>query len=256
MPQSSFILTEESASGSDTLVIVFLNLYYYQPDKRNAYVAKAGFAEAHRIFIYDSSINMLQLGLSPGYPGVASVLGYIREQIARLKPKRIVTSGSSAGGHASLLFGHLLKADVSVAFAPYTNLRPEAFEARGKASSYIGRHIQRLIDGSPLLVPEYLDLRPLLEYYNGKTKFLVHVGRGCLQDVTRARHLQGLPGVRVYEHRFNYHVIDGYLTECGHLRACHSDSYRLPPAPRIWLDRVRFWVNFRLGRLRRMRQTA
>ena len=61
---------------------------------------------------------------------------------------------------------------------------------------------------------DFRNLPKILENYNGKTKYFVHVGRDCEQDLNHARTIEHLPNVEIvlYEgesHACAAHVLRG-----------------------------------------------
>jgi hypothetical protein len=54
----------------------------------------------------------------------ASLLEYLRREIAMLRPTRLVTIGASMGGYAAIRAGLALRADAILAFAPQVSLDP------------------------------------------------------------------------------------------------------------------------------------
>ncbi|MEO0794162.1 MAG: hypothetical protein AAFX93_03315 [Verrucomicrobiota bacterium] len=222
------IIAEKGSTNTDTLVIVFLNQSNHPEKFREKLCRAYGFDSYHKIFVYDRSTCMTLLGIPPERKDFNEVRAEIESLVKRFAPKRLITTGSSAGSFPALLFGHLLKADVAVAIAPFTNLDPDALSDQELMVRRQMKRVQRLIDENPEAPTKYMNLRSVLDQYNGKTKYLIHVSRGFQSDYQHAINLEGLPGVRIHEHLYNDHSLDTYLADTHQLKKCHSANYRVP----------------------------
>lgn len=148
----------------------------------------------------------------PGAGGsIAEVAAWLRGLCARKGARRVVTMGNSTGGWAAILFGILIGADDVQAFAPKTRMcgtedfhEPDRFPR--VAQSIRG-------DG------DLLDLREVLARQGtAKTRISIHYPRHDPVDARHARHFEGLPGVRLFEYRFQQHTLARALRDAGVLR--------------------------------------
>jgi acyl carrier protein len=181
-------------------------------------VAFTGFAGRYMMRAYDFLDLMGALGYSyillrdprrawylHGLGGEArdfpSLVRLLHRHIARLAPSRVITVGTSAGGFAALLGGHLLGADCVHALAPQTYLDiPNIVRHRDVD---LVRVMWRALLGVYRvsgLGSRLLDARRLLSEDNGRTRYFLHVCTGSATDRKRAGHLADLARVSVLQH--------------------------------------------------------
>lgn len=147
-------VTIARADASAPLVIVF-----------------TGLADQAQMPIREFDRNLAALGVSAiylrdrarclflkGIPGVApdrdAALAMLRDLIADIAPTRLVTIGSSSGGHAAIGYGIALGADAVIGFSAATNVTPAFLEAdgRGRALAYkLGQLPAEFLDPLPAL---------------------------------------------------------------------------------------------------------
>lgn len=149
-----------------------------------------------------------------GVPGLGASIEAVHEFLAQLKaglrPRRIVTLGTSAGGYAAILFGLLLQADEVLAFAPQTRLTepgdsrtPERIEA---LHALVGRSAPPLELSA--LWPRGQERAPRVRIYYSEDEPL---------DVLHARRLEPLTGVQLQPVRCEGHRIIPHLKRDGRL---------------------------------------
>lgn len=188
------------------------------------FLKDAGFKNASKIVIRDSSGLKTLGGLLPDFPKFNDLLEYLKGIIATHHHKRLYITGASGGGHPALLLGHLLQADKVVAFAPYPYLSLKVAEDKNDPAFVSFRKLLDKFDNLPNDVKPYLDLADVLVNWNGKTKYFVHVSRFHEMDYTRAQYLQGLPKVKIVDHPYETHVIASALKKDNAFKKC----FRLP----------------------------
>lgn len=165
---------------------------------------------------------MALAGLPPEYPSFFDLLSYLQETILSLKPKTLITTGTSGGAHTALLLGHLLKADQAVAFAPYPYLSiEEAKKRQDRALRTMWRVIQPLNE-LPDDVKIYLDLRPHLLTWNEKTKYHIHISLDNKWDCHRASYLKDCPHTSIMTHPFKTHGVARKLADSHQLSQCFA----------------------------------
>jgi pimeloyl-ACP methyl ester carboxylesterase len=76
----------------------------------------------NRIYVRDPWNLWYQQGVSAELSSPDALAAYLRDVLDRINPSRTLAFGSSMGGYASLLFGHLLELDAVVAICPQTLL--------------------------------------------------------------------------------------------------------------------------------------
>ena len=136
---------EPDASQSDTMVIAFGGLQQRIGGGANGglppweFVRSCKRAGARRaLFVRDPTRCWYCRGLGDGQLGnhgpshtFEEMVAVLAEEVARVRPRRLVTVGSSMGGYASVRAGLLLGADVAVAFSPQVVLELSARRAAG-----------------------------------------------------------------------------------------------------------------------------
>jgi len=164
-----------------------------------------------KIYCLDQKYIYYQEGISDEVNSLPKMTGRLRELVNEAEPSNIRCLGVSAGGFASLLFGHLLEVDVVHAFGPQTFLTTELenryYESGMEDYDTLGSK-RLLLDEAMRRNPDQciFDLAPVLKEWNGKTHHVVHVGRGSKKDVAYAKHIAGCPGVEVRYYACNTHA--------------------------------------------------
>jgi acyl carrier protein len=159
-----------------------------------------------RILVRDPTKSWFHLGFGEEGGNFESVMQSVRGLLAELKGEKLMTIGTSMGGYAALLAGHLLKADYVHAFSPQTYL--DAASIDGLADSDLGHRAN--LDGVHAVLgkdAEILDLRRVLRQPNGKTRYFIHVCSGHAPDLRRAEHVEGLPQVAVLRYPCRVHNV-------------------------------------------------
>ena len=177
----------------------------------------------NRVFVRDPQGSWYHRG-APGLGAtIDEVARSLRELIDQVRPSRVVTTGSCAGGYAALLFGSLIGVDTVVAFAPRTYL------GRGQRVRHLDhRAIREMWHVYDRRVGDrrYFDLKPIMASLaassNGDRR--VHVSTANRLDLANARRLRGLPGVRVREHAVGGHRLVRALRDSGELGPILQDA--------------------------------
>lgn len=218
----------QEINSSDTLVVATAGFRNELGLPVADFFKESGLSSASKIIITDPTRQVSLAGSSPDFPTFFSLLDYLKREVERLSPARLIITGTSMGGHTALLLGHLLKADHVVAFAPYPYLSPEAIKASGDLSleyAYQKRGGAEQIDRLPSNVKQFLDLRNVLSTWNGKTSYVVHVSRYNKWDYRRSMYLNHLPMVSVIAHPLATHGIPYWLSQDEKLKQCFEFPY-------------------------------
>ncbi len=215
-------IINEIVEESKTLVIAttgFRNRFF---NKNLDFFESANLMSTSRIVIKDPTKRKTLGGLPPKFPTFFDIIDYLQDTISSIQPKKIITTGTSGGAHTALLLGHLLKADQVVAFAPYPYLSiDEAKKRQDPALKSMSRVIKPLNE-LPDDVKTYLDLRPHLSTWNGKTEYNIHVSLDHQWDYRRASYLKGCPHVSIITHPFGTHGVARKLAESNQLHQCFA----------------------------------
>jgi hypothetical protein len=159
-----------------------------------------------RILLCDQYHRRYHNGIDSERPDFPSLIGYLKEEIARLRPEQVICIGTSSGGYAAIRAGYELGADYVHAFAPQTGKRPP-----GERSAWWLRSIKSRA------AFEFIDLAQLLGQPNGRTVYYVHYGRGCVRDRYYAERLFTSPFVASIGYPSDTHLIAVFLAKRGFL---------------------------------------
>ncbi len=165
-----------------------------------------GVMSYNRILLRDPVKSWFHLGFGGEGEDFGSVMQTVRGLLAELKGAKLMTIGTSMGGYAALLAGHLLGADYVHAFSPQTYL--DAANIARLADTGIGHRANlKAVHGRLGDNAESLDLRRVLQRPNGRTRYFIHVCSGHAPDRQRAEHLDGLPQVAVLRYPCTVHNV-------------------------------------------------
>ena len=186
--QQRHILVEEG-KDSRRLVIAFTGFQGALTMRPFDFFSVTGMLESSRILLRDPSQQLYLSGCGKEAPDFDSLLARLKREIDRLSPEWVTCIGTSSGGYAAMLFGHLLPADEVHAFAP--NVRASAWSAlfRGDWDSLLNEARLSHFIRQPFLPARlwrYFDLRSALQQWNGRTRFVVHFCEQNARDATRA----------------------------------------------------------------------
>ena len=110
-----------------------------------------------RIFVRDHFQVWYQAGLH-GRGSAITLAWQLASMVDAIAPSRAITYGTSAGGFASLLFGHLLGANTSISFSPQTVVLEGP--VRSYMNDYRDLFYSRFLAGKPYLIPDIAKLQP------------------------------------------------------------------------------------------------
>ena len=163
----------------------------------------------NRILLCDRYYMYYHYGVDRARRDWPTLLDYLKREIARLRPKKVLCVGTSSGGYAAIVAGHYLKADFVHAFSPQTKIALDRGAIRN-ARHPLNRWRMSM---SRRIYKEVLDLVPMLSDYNGKTRYFVHYGIGHEIDLRAAGRIAGMPGVATLGYHCNAHAIAIFLAK-------------------------------------------
>jgi hypothetical protein len=147
--------------------------------------------------------------------GFDHLLERLRAEIARIKARTVIFIGASAGGFASILFGHLLGADYIHAFAPRTHLKLTEMARELDYKSLINRFpmVMKLNYRLSSQHRRFLDLKPLVAASEGKPiRTNLHACAYC-PDAARVKYLKGCPNTKIFLYPCNDHNVAKLLVQ-------------------------------------------
>lgn len=195
----------ELASSSQVLLIIFASRNDIRANIQFQFRNLLSQVDIKKIFVRDVHDAWYSKGLKNIVDSIEGIAEYLNERIERIKPKKLVTLGSSSGGYAALLFGCLLNADQSIAFSPQTKIpRPRPFPDE-----------DLLVDCDS----KYFDLHDL-EWETVKTKFQIHYSEDYIPDKDAAIRMEKLANFSLCGYQAGkLHNIAGWLKNQGKLES-------------------------------------
>lgn len=177
----------------------------------------------NRILLWDKHTMYYHYGVDRQRRDWPSLIAYLEQEIARLRPKTVLCVGTSSGGYAAIVAGHHLKADFVHAFSPQTfiDLSQERIRrARHPIQRWRMSFSRRIHRG-------LLDLAPMLSRFNGKTRYFLHYGAEHEGDRRYADRIAGMPSVVTLGYPCKVHAIAIYLAKeqfLGHVLVLRNQA--------------------------------
>jgi hypothetical protein len=162
-----------------------------------------------RILLWDRYYMYYHHGVDRKRRDWPSLLDFFKREIARLRPEKVFCIGVSSGGYAAMIAGHYLGADYVHAFGPQTKIALDRESIRNARF----RFNRWRLSVSRRVFKEVLDLVPMLQKSNGKTKFFVHYGSRHEVDRKFAERVVGLPSVFTLGYPINSHGVAVFLAK-------------------------------------------
>jgi acyl carrier protein len=173
-----------------------------------------------RILLRDPAQSWYLCGLGDHCSDFDGMVRVVRGHLDKLAPDKVMAIGTSSGGYAALLAGHLLRADYVHAFSPQTYVDPVSIkryrdETLGQKNGAVLQSLYARFGQDA----EYLDLARALGGWNGRTRYLLHVCARCETDLRRARHLERVPALTILRYPCAVHNV---LVGMAHQRFLHD----------------------------------
>ena len=178
------------------------------------FFAASGQLGSSRILLRDRTRMMYLGGCKPDAPGITQLLDRLKAEIDRLAPERITCVGTSSGGYAAMLYGHLLRVDRVHGFAPTPYASAWLTLFKGDFEQFMNRVSPMHLLMEVMLPPskwKYCDLPRFLGKWNGKTKYTVHVCANHKHDMQRAELFREVPGVEIAAYECSTHRVARHL---------------------------------------------
>jgi hypothetical protein len=167
-----------------------------------------------------------------GVPGLGEDIDSNAAALAILidshEPRRVVMTGNSAGGYASLLFATLVpRVDTVLAFAPQTFI-----DTRNRVVHGDPRWHSQITKIHARSSKRYFDLQPVISEEGARsTGRHIFVGIDSRLDRVHARRLSRLPGIQVHEFDAGGHRLIRSIRDSGLLTQLLEAALRAEPLP-------------------------
>lgn len=172
--------------------------------------------QVHNLFIRDVSMSWYLNGVDGLGDSVDEVVDFITGERKRLSASKLFCLGSSMGGYAALLFGHLLQADCVLAFGPQVYL-DQATRRKLKVPGY--RYESSLMRVETLAkskgIEKYLQLTNLLPLNIAQVN--IHLGQNESGDINQARGFNDQPNIKFVVWPGGNHMVVKALRDEGKL---------------------------------------
>jgi hypothetical protein len=212
-PKTPTIIVEEGEDPSH-LVIAFTGLQGGLNVTPFDFFSATGLLSSSRILLRDPSNLLYLTGVGSEAPTFWTLLERLRAELARLNPERVTCVGTSSGGYAALLFGHLLEVDQVHAFGPTIQASVLMAAVAGDWHQVLQmatpQHLMMDLR-IPLSVWKFRRLDSALRKWNGRTNYTIHVCEQFLPDVKRVAPMRGLPHIEIAMHPCKTHAVARHL---------------------------------------------
>jgi len=215
----------DKVEGSDTLVIAFTGLggkLMLQPFEFFSLTNIIGYS---KILMRDPTRRLCLSGIDRELNSFQGIIEELRNIIAELKPNKTFVIGTSGGAFTALLVGHIIKADLVHAFAPYpyANILNIIRYADIPMLLRYYKTIYKLYSSS-LVSYKYFDLKKVLSDWNGNTQYYIHVCKDHYWDLKRAFHLKDCRNVWIIKYNCNSHNVVRHMHKKGALVGLFSEG--------------------------------
>lgn len=168
------------------------------------------------LLLRDPSMSWYLQGIESLGHSVEALAEFVRAEQRQLQCCKLYTLGSSMGGYAALLFGHLLQADVALAFGPQIYLD----EAKRREVGVIPYEYEPRLKEVEAMCRErglgkYIRLTNLLPLAIGKVH--IHLGQNESSDINQAMGLNDQPNVKFTVWPGGNHMVVKALRDEGKL---------------------------------------
>lgn len=170
------------------------------------------------IFIKDFWQCWYQKGLLGLTKNIDETASFLKQELLKVNPKKIIFIGTSAGGYASILFGILLNIDEILSFSPQTYIEEQIF-AKFKAAD---SRIDDLNFTSP-----YLDISKIPQLHSFSGNINIYYGAQNGDDKQHAQNLSKFKSVKLVELATDTHNTAKYLKEQGKLNEIFENKMTL-----------------------------
>lgn len=176
------------------------------------FISKTKLLNRNLLSFRDRYVRFYQDGIGSNVQGLERFLSYQRQERDLMSwVKHSYCIGSSVGGYAAILSGHVNEAETVWAFAP-----PAEIPENMRSSQF----------PPP---PSYWDLSELLSTHNGVTTYNIYYNLSEPKDVAAAERLGNLPGVKLHPQAGEGHGVIFELLRTGALETMMPDFIPADP---------------------------
>jgi len=204
----------ERKHDSDALIIAFSGNANELMGDSFEFFAITNTLNCSRILLKDPSKRIYLEGIRGEFNSLEKLVRKLKLDIEEMNPKTVTLIGTSGGGFAAILYGHLLKADFVHAFGPTTRIHPLKM-LKNHPLEKIKKNYKIIILGYMIYLIYYLrpkvskffDLKKVLLRYNGVTQYFIYVCEGHAKDVEDANHLKNCKNLQILKQPCNVHNV-------------------------------------------------
>jgi len=208
------------SADSRVLFVVFSGLRRSPGEKPGfSFINVTSPLPAKRLFLRDLTKAWYLRGLPGLTRGVEDTAEFFRNEIRATGAERVVMTGYSLGAFAAMLYGTLIEANEVHAFSPQT------FVSLRQRIRHRDHRWNRYVLKLPLSTQSrFRDLRPLLARSRAKTQHHIHYAEDSRLDVLHAKHVEGLPNVKLHSYNEGKHRLVTDLRDKGMLIKIYEEA--------------------------------
>jgi hypothetical protein len=169
-----------------------------------------------RIFVRDLQQAWYHRGLRGHGSNIVELSDSLRRLLAPYEIERLIVTGTSMGGYASLVFGSLLGADTAIAFAPQTVLDRAVLDEIGDRRW--NADLDRIEAAGGSLDRQWLDLSSALPAArHANTRYEILFDPALVLDRAHCERIAGIEGVQLIPREGGGHQLAKDMRDRGEL---------------------------------------
>lgn len=177
-----------------------------------------------KLFLRDLEQTWYHNGIKGVGDNIDAIAACIQDFITQQNVRRVIMIGNSAGGYAALLFGCLLQVDEVYAFSPQTFLSWQ--QCLWHLDFRWRRQLAKLYQSSNI-EPKYLDLKPLFQSQQPRSKFQIYFCEKDRLDNLHATRMQVGANVELHKYQEGGHRLVKWLKERGELEKLLAQALKV-----------------------------
>ncbi|CAA0110536.1 Uncharacterised protein [BD1-7 clade bacterium] len=180
----------------------------------------------NKIYLRDHKRLWYHAGLYNVGNNIESIANYLRRYTTHSSTNKVVVIGSSGGGYAALLFGHILQADEVHAFSAKTTINPILRFMRNDLPkrNRLKRMLYLLSKGEK----RYFNIERIFRLHpNHKTSYHIYFSCNHERDTFHALRVKHIPNVHLHPYEYNRHNLVAFLKKEGELSSILKQAISL-----------------------------